>query len=113
MKFMSGQDQLVGHAAVSVNTEHLQHFATIGFSKAARVTSSAIQVGLDTAMIPHFEVGDVAAHSKNLDAQFVAENPWVLNEGHFAQITTQISSAKTNGTDAHQCFVRAWRRRFG
>jgi hypothetical protein len=101
MEFMTGQDQLVGHAAISVNTEHLQHFATIGFTKAARVTGSAIQVGLDTAMIPHFEVGDVAAHSKNLDAQFVTENPWVLNEGHFAQITTQISSAKTNGTDAH------------
>jgi predicted short-subunit dehydrogenase-like oxidoreductase (DUF2520 family) len=97
------------HAAIPVDAEHLEYFATIGFSKTAGVTSAAVQVGLDTAMSTHFKVSNVAAQCKNFDAQLVAENSWILNEGHLAQVATQICATNSNGTDSYQSFVGPWR----
>jgi len=92
-----------------MDTEHLQYFATIGFSKTAGVTSAAVQVGLDTAMSTHVKVSNAGAQCKNLDAQLVTENARILNEGHLAQIATQICATNSYGADSNQRVVGLWR----
>jgi hypothetical protein len=46
---------------------------------------------------------------EHFNPKFVSENSRVLNEGHFAQVATQIGAANTDGMNGDQRFVIARR----
>jgi hypothetical protein len=60
------------------------------------MTALAIQIGLHAAAIPGAYRRDALADRDHLDAQFMPGYPRVGEEGHFAQVASEVSTANAH-----------------
>lgn len=102
VQLVGGQKQAFAQAAVAMHAEHLEGFAAIGFALQAGVAGAAVQVGLHAASIPRGHVADLAADGDDFDTELMAEDAWVVDEGHFTQVTAEVGAADADGANGDQ-----------
>jgi hypothetical protein len=97
MELVCWNHEPFGHASVDMNAEHFELFTAVGLSVDARATGTTIQIGLDATAVTTSDIGYVSANLEHFNPKLVSENSRVLNEGHLAQVATQIGAANTDG----------------
>jgi hypothetical protein len=86
MQLAPGQNHTFGHAAVHHHAQHLEILAAIRVAFATREAVAAIHIRLHRTAVGRLHVGYVRAHGEHFDAEFVARNAWVAEEGHLAEV---------------------------
>ena len=103
----SRHNRLIGKSATIKPAEHLQVLAGVAATVAALTTDSTRQMRFRDDPLAWPEVGNFAANSQYLTAEFVAENDWEL-VGHGQPSPAQnlqISTANARCENAHMCFI--------
>src|ERR1044071_1515488 len=113
MQFAGGQDHALAQAAVAHHPKRSMVLATVGMASTAGVTLLAVEVWLDGATIARFHLAHALADGEDLDAEFVAGDARVAEEGHLAQVTAVVRAADADPMNAQERFTRSGRRRFG
>src|SRR5262249_14354737 len=67
-------------------------------------------VRLDRAAVAGPDVGHARADGEHLDAELVAGDTRVAEEGHLAQVAADVGAADADAVDAHQRLARPRRR---
>ncbi len=110
VEFASGEEEEFGEAAVAHYAEGLVRFAAIGEAASAGVAGLAIDVRLDGAVHSGGDVGDMGADGEDFDAEFVAGDAGVGEEGHFAEVPCVIGATDADAVDANEGLVGGgWR----
>ena len=99
-------------APIAMHAQGLIVMTTIGVPPATGVAVLAIQVGLDAAPISWTHVRDPVTDAYHFDAQFMPWNPRVGEEGHLAQVTSEVGAANAHLMDADHGLTRAGSRGF-
>ena len=109
MEFVSRQDQSLTHAAIAMHAQHLECLTAVRASLFAGMTMTAVQVGLDGAVITDLKMIDTFSDGQHLDPELMPQDARELNEGHLSQIAADIGAADTNGADGYQSLTcRRW-----
>jgi hypothetical protein len=67
----------------------------------------AVQVGLDAAPISGTHVRDPVTDAHHFDTQFMPRNPRIGEEGHLAQVASEVGAANAHLMDADHGLTRA------
>jgi hypothetical protein len=67
----------------------------------------AIQVRLHAAPISGTHVGDPVADAHHFDTQFMPRNPRIGEEGHLAQVASEVGAANAHLMDTDHGLTRA------
>ena len=94
-------------AAVAMDAERLVLLAAVGVAAAAGVALLAVDVRLDRAAIARPDVGHARADGEHLDAQLVARDARIAEEGHLAEVAADVGAADADPVDADQGLARA------
>jgi hypothetical protein len=113
MELVRGKDHALAHAAVAMHAEDLQRFAAVGAAALAGVAGAAVEVRLDGAAVADAEMRDAFTDGEDFDAEFMAEDAWELDEGHFAEVAAEVGAADADGADGDEGLAVARRMRFG
>jgi hypothetical protein len=73
----------------------------------------AIDIRLDRAFIADFNIRDTRSHGNHFHAKFVAWDPWIAEEWHFAEIAGKVRAADSDLMDPNHGIAGPWGRRFG
>ena len=65
----------------------------------------AIEVGFDRTTVPRADVGYAFPNFEHFHAQLVTWNPWVVEEGEFPKIATDVSPANSHSGSADESFA--------
>jgi hypothetical protein len=98
-------------AAVAVDTERLMVLAAIGVTALAGVALLAIDVRLHRAAIAGLDVRDIGADLDDLDAELVAGDARLAEEGHLAEVAAEVGAADADAMDADDRVAGAGTRR--
>ena len=96
------QQELRAQAAVAVDAQDLQLLAAVRVAAAAGVAVGIINIRLHGAAVAGLDVGDALADGDDLDAQLVAGDARVAEEGHLAEVAAEVRPADADPVDAHQ-----------
>ena len=107
MKFTGWHRVVPPKASVAMHAQGLIVMTTIGVPPTTRMTALAVQVRLDATPISGTYVRDPVADAHHFDAQFVPRNPRVGEEGHLAQVTSEVGAANAHLMDADHGLTRA------
>jgi hypothetical protein len=107
MEFASWDRVVSPKASVAMHAQGLVVMTTIGVTPATGMAVLAIQVGLDAAPISGTHVRDPVADAHHFDAQFMPRNPRVGEEGHLAQVTSEVGAANAHLMNADHGLTRA------
>jgi hypothetical protein len=94
------------HAAVDVDTEHLEGATAVGEATLAGAAVAAFEVGAYRYTITDSNGADTVTTGYNFDGEFVTEDPWVCKKRLFAGIGVQIGAANTDAP--HACLHESW-----
>ena len=102
MQLAGGKNHPLTHRSIAVDAEHLQRLAAVRFALTTGMTGAAIQVGLDRATVPRFQVHDIRTNRQHLDTEFVPEDARIFNERHLSEIAADVCAADPYSPDRHQ-----------
>lgn len=104
------------HAAIYMDSEHLQAGAAIGTIGPAGDAVSAVEVRLDRAQLASLQLTGASAWIDNLDAQLVSEDPGIFKKRLAPTIGVEVCSADSDAPDLYQHVISSrldWRFRLG
>jgi hypothetical protein len=94
-------------ASVAMHAQGLVVMTTIGVPPATGVAMLAVQVRLDAAPISGTHRRNPVTDAHHFDTQFVPRNPRVGEEGHLAQVTSEVGAANAHLMNADHGLTRA------
>src|SRR5436305_7686418 len=103
-------DQIT-HPAVDVDPDDTHSRAAVRTAAEAGGTLATGDVRIDGATIARGKPVDAVAGFHHFDAQFVAQDARIAEEGLRPFEGMQVRAADADGQDAHQHFVCSWRAR--
>ena len=107
-----GDDKLLAHPAVGLDTQHLEGRAAVWLAAPAGDALAAIDVRLDGAAVARSHVCDRGADGQHLDPQLMAEDAGVGKKRLLAVERVDVGAADADPPHADERLVRTgfWRR---
>lgn len=99
------EEHALAHGAIRMHAEHAERLAAVRFALLAGMAGAAVQVGLDGAAVAWLYMGDAIADCEDFDTEFMTQNAWVFDKGHFAQVATDVRTADAYGMDGDERLV--------
>ena len=106
MQFTTRNDKGLAHSAISVDSQHLQAHAAVGFATAAGNAVTTIEVRFDRAAVARVHILRQAAHRDDLYAKFVTENSRVTKKRLVSVEGVDIGAADADAAHPNQRLVR-------
>jgi hypothetical protein len=105
VELVGRDDELVPQPALGVDAEDLKLNAAVALAAPAGDAGAAVEVRLDGAAISGLDVHDAGTNFENFDAEFVADEAGIGEEGLAAFEGVDIGTADTDTMDADEGFA--------
>jgi hypothetical protein len=106
MEFASWDRVVSPKASVAMHAQGLVVMTTIGVPPATGVAVLAVQVRLDAAPISGTHRRNPVTDAHHFDTQFMPWNPRVGEEGHLAQVTSEVGATNAHLMNADHGLTR-------
>ncbi len=111
VQLLRGKEKLGSHAAIGMDSEHLQVFAAVDVASLAGMAFPAVEVGLDGTPVSGVDAGYSRAHGEDFHAEFVSGNARITVKRHFPEIPTEVGTANPDAMHLDERFAGAgWSR---
>src|SRR5262245_17062533 len=99
MELARGHDQALAHAAVDVDAEDLEAGAAVSATASAGDALTAVEIGFDGAAVDGFETAGGVVDPLDLDAELVADDAGVGEEGLASVVGVPVGAADAGAVD--------------
>jgi hypothetical protein len=113
MKLGGRDHKTLPHASVKMDAEHLHVATAVSSPLPTGKAGATIQIGLDTALVPHDDIRHTRTDRHNLDAEFVAQDPGIVEERLTTMEGMVISPAEADAMHTDQSLTYPWSVGFG
>jgi hypothetical protein len=113
MKLGGRHQKTLSHATVEMDAKHLHVAAAVRSPLPTGKAGTTVQIGLDTALVAHADIRHTRPDRQNLDAEFVAQDPGIVEEGLATMEGMVISPAEADAMHTDQSLTCPWGVGFG